>query len=79
MRKPELANKAEKSSDVLKSTNPSHPGTICMKYTLLLKRFDFKSFFFLNEINTFIQKGCIKLIKSDRKNIYNFSNIFYFK
>ncbi len=28
---------------------------------------------------TFIQQGCIKLIKSDSKNIYNGTKYFYFK
>ncbi len=40
----------------------------------------FKSFlFFLKVINTFIQQDCISLIKSDSKEIYNFTKVFYFK
>ncbi len=31
------------------------------------------------EINTFIQQGCTKLIKSDSKDIYNVTKYFYFK
>ncbi len=34
---------------------------------------------FLREINTFIQQGCIKLIKNDSKEIYNVTKYFYFK
>ncbi len=34
---------------------------------------------FLKEINTFIDQGCIKLIKSDSKDIHNVTNDFYFK
>ncbi len=33
----------------------------------------------LKEINTFIQKGYIKLIKSDSKYTYKFKFFFYFK
>ncbi len=32
---------------------------------------------FFKEINTFIQQGCIKLIKSDNKNINNVTKDFY--
>ncbi len=31
---------------------------------------------FLNKINTFTPQGCIKLIKSDSKDIYNFTKDF---
>ncbi len=34
---------------------------------------------FLKEMNTFIQPGCIKLIKSDSEDIYNITKDFYFK
>ncbi len=30
-------------------------------------------------MNTLIQEGCIKLIKSDIKDIYNITQDFYFK
>jgi len=30
-------------------------------------------------VNTFIQQGCFKLIKSDNKDIYNVTRDFYFK
>ncbi len=33
----------------------------------------------LEEINDFIQQGCIKLIKSDSKDIYNVTKDCYFK
>ncbi len=36
-------------------------------------------FFFFLEINTFIQQGCIKLIKSDITDIYNVTKDLYFK
>ncbi len=31
------------------------------------------------KINTFIQQGCIKLIKSDGKDMYNVTKAFYFR
>jgi len=34
---------------------------------------------YLIEINNFTRKGCIKLIKSDSKDIYNVNKYFYFK
>ncbi len=34
---------------------------------------------FLYENNTFIQQGCIKLIESDSKDIYNFIKDKYFE
>ncbi len=34
---------------------------------------------FLEEINDFIQQGCIKLIKSDSKDMYNVTKDCYFK
>ncbi len=34
-------------------------------------------FFFFSDINTFIQKGCIELIKSDSKYIYK-GFLFFF-
>ncbi len=30
-------------------------------------------------MNAFIQQGCIKLLKSDSKDIYNDTKYFYFK
>lgn len=39
-----------------------------MQYPLLFKRL---VGLFLREIYTFIERGCIKLIKIDRKDIYN--------
>jgi len=33
----------------------------------------------MKEINTFIQEGCIQLIKSDSKDIYNVTKAFYFR
>ncbi len=33
----------------------------------------------MKEINTFIQQGCIKLIKSESKDIYIVAKDFYFK
>ncbi len=39
----------------------------------------FLSFFLSNEINTFVQQGPIKLIKSDSKDIYNVTKDFYSK
>ncbi len=41
--------------------------------------FGISTFFFLYEINTFIQQGRIKLIKSDSKNIHNVTIDLYFK
>ncbi len=32
---------------------------------------------FLEEINTFIQRGCIRLIKNDNKSKYNVTKYFY--
>jgi len=32
-----------------------------------------------NVTNNFIQQGCIKLIKSDSKDMYNMSNEYYFE
>ncbi len=34
---------------------------------------------FLKEINTFTQQGCIKLIKSDSKDMFNNVKKIYFK
>ncbi len=50
-----------------------------MMYTITQKFGVRKRFFFLKEINTFIHQGCIQLIESDSKNIYNVTNYFYFK
>ncbi len=33
----------------------------------------------LKEMSTFIHQGCIKLIKSDSKDVYNVTKDFYFK
>ncbi len=33
----------------------------------------------IQQINTSIEQGCIELIKSDNKHIYNIANDFYFK
>ncbi len=45
-------------------------------YTIIQKFVVSKIFF--KDINTFIQQGCIKLIKSDSKDIYNVTKDFYF-
>ncbi len=34
---------------------------------------------FFKDMNAFAQQGCIKLIKSDSKNIYNVTKDLYFK
>ncbi len=43
--------------------------------TILIYHF----YIFLKEINTFIKQGCIKLIKSDSKNIYDVAKDFHKK
>ncbi len=48
-----------------------------IKYTVHFENLGSISFF--KEINTFIYQGCIKLIKSDDKDIYNVTKDFYFK
>ncbi len=49
--------------------------------TLIALQFHFVQMFgvFLKEINTFIHQGCIKLIKSENKDINYVTNDFYFK
>jgi len=48
---------------------------VCMHILIWVSKF---FFFFLKEINYFIQQGCIKLIKSDSKDNY-VTKYFYFK
>ncbi len=36
-------------------------------------------YFISQEFNTFVQQGCIKLIKSDNKDMYNVAKDFYFR
>ncbi len=51
-------------------------------YYIILVLNIYSKLIFIYEIrknNIFIQQGCIKLIKSDSKDIYNVSKDFYFK
>lgn len=48
-------------------------------YTLLLKCVSRSQQYFSQEINTFIQYGCIKLIKGGSKDIYIVTKSIYFK
>ncbi len=49
-------------------------------YDNTIQKFGASKIFFLKEkITTFIQRRCIKLIKSDSKDIYNVTKDFYFK
>ncbi len=41
--------------------------------------FSFILLYFFKEINAFIYQGCIQLIKSNWKDIYNFTKDFYLK
>ncbi len=52
------------------------PAAKCRDVLIL---FLFFSFVCLKEIDTFIQQGCIKLIKSEGIDIYNVTVDFYFK
>ncbi len=47
-----------------------------LRYTTVQKYGSVRCYF--KEINTFIQQEYIKLIKSDTKDIYNFTKGFYF-
>jgi len=44
-----------------------------------IQKFEVGKFSFEEEINTFIEQGCIKLFESESKDIYNVSKYFYFK
>ncbi len=52
-----------------------------MMYTAVQKLWDHKIclFFFFKEMYTFIQQGCIKLIKCDGKYIYLLTGFFLFQ
>ncbi len=57
---------------------------VCFLQQLTWSQYNFFSFFFgggreIIEINTFIQQGCFKLIKSDDKDICNITKYFYFR
>lgn len=38
-----------------------------------------RRYYYSKVIHTFIQQDCISLIKSDSKEMYNFTKVFYFK
>jgi len=42
-----------------------------------IQKFEVGKFSFEEEINTFIEQGCIKLIKSDSTDIYKIKKHFY--
>ncbi len=50
-----------------------------IKISLIIKEVYSSHYTFLGEINTFVQQGCIKLIKSDGEEMYNVTKDLYFK
>ncbi len=46
-------------------------------YKLLFKSFEVKFFTFLQDVNTFIQQQCIKLIKSGSEYFYVVTNVLF--
>ncbi len=49
---------------------------LCL-YKLLFKSFEVKLLFFLQDVNTFIQQQCIKLIKSGSEDFYVVTNVLF--
>ncbi len=59
---------------------PLSLGKALYKLNLLLLLFkNLGSVRFVEEINTFIQQGCITFTKNDNKDIYNVTKNIYFK
>jgi len=53
---------------------------LCIDFSSLIWKYStFQKFGDGKEINTFIQQGCIQLIRSDIKDIYNVTRYFYSK